>query len=81
MNAFLGLSFFPLNAGERKEILKLSIGESNFKIKKAIILCLIQAPSDIKHQIVNDALCDTDYRVAFFSKFLKDIMEDTKTQQ
>lgn len=81
MNAFLALSVFPLKTKERKDIYKLFIDESNFRVRKAILLCLIQAPADIRQQILDEALCDTDYRVALFSKFLKDIANDTKTQR
>jgi len=80
MNALIVLSFFQLATERRKEISNLFGGETNFKIKKAILLCVLQAPRDIKDRFINECLSDIDYRVGLFARFLKDIMEDRATQ-
>ena len=42
---------------------------------------MLQAPRDVKKSIINECLCDIDYRVGLFAKFLKNIMEDESTQR
>ena len=81
MNSLTVLSFFQLTTERRKAILGLFGGETNFKIKKAILLCMLQAPREIKNKIINECLSDIDYRVGLFAKFLKDIMQDKVTQR
>ena len=78
--ALITLSYFELNTNERKSVQKLFSGETNFNIKKAILICLIQAPKKTRETVLHEALCDTDYRVGLFAKFLIDIQSDIKTQ-
>lgn len=81
MNALVILSSSQLTTERRKEILNLFGGETNYKIKKAIILCVLQAPRDVKYKFISECLSDIDYRVGLFAKFLKDIMNDKTTQE
>jgi len=81
MNSLTVLSFFELSTERRKEIQNLYAGETNFKIKKAILLCILQAPRNVKKEILNECLSDIDYRVGLFAKFFKNIMEDKTTQK
>lgn len=81
MNSLIMLSFFSLKLDERQTIEYLLSGEPNFKIKKAIIICLLQAPRKVRDKIIDDTLSDTDYRVSIFSKFLKDILNNKVTQK
>lgn len=81
MNVLVILSFSQLTTDRRKEILNLFGGETNFKIKKAILLCVLQAPRDVKNRFINECLSDIDYRVGLFARFLKDIIDDKTTQE
>ena len=81
MNSLITLSFFELNREQRNKIHKLLIGESNFKVKKAILLCLLQAPKLVRDKILEETLCDIDYRVSLFSRFLRNICFDRSTQE
>ncbi len=80
VNSLITLSFFDLAVKKRKEINSLLVGESNYRIKRAILICMLQAPSEFRDRILEDSLCDTDYRVGLFCKFLRDIASDIKTQ-
>ena len=81
MNSLIVLSFFELSSEKRKEIQNLFDKETNFKIKKAIMLCLLQAPRDAKKRIIDECLSDIDYRVGLFARFLKNIMSHEPTQK
>jgi len=80
-NALIELSYLDLTKSQLKTLRLLSNSETNYAVKRAILLCLMNAPKKWRHYIIDHTKLDSDRRVSLFAKFLLDLSDDLATQK
>ena len=80
-NCLITLSYLQLLGRKMAHLWGLFSEELNYQVKRAMLLCFLNASPEKRDEAIRQAMFDTDTRITFFAKFLDDILRNEGTQR